>query len=161
MDHVSEEQMCNFLVFQKEICWIKCDELTRKNRRLTKMLAVNDMNGVSLLSNDKRFFKSLGDSSKIAENLYPQLLDKNVVVNPPTMFKVIMSVASVFMSKKSLSKMITCKGNINKQTLSKCPFASKFIKEEDIPSFLGGKCDCKLGCIAGYKNSMTKIEEKK
>jgi hypothetical protein len=89
-----------------------CDELTRKNRKITKMLAVNDMNGVSLLSNDKRFFKSLGDSSKIAENLYPQLLEKNIVVNPPTVFKVIMSVASVFMSKKSLSKMVTCKGKI-------------------------------------------------
>jgi len=158
MDMVNEEQMCNFLVFQKEICWMACDELTRKNRKITKMLAVNDMNGVSLLSNDKRFFKSLGDSSKIAENLYPQLLEKNIVVNPPTMFKVIMSVASVFMSKKSLSKMVTCKGNMAKQNIKQCPYASKMIKEEDIPTFLGGKCDCTPGCVANVPN---KPNEKK
>jgi len=160
LDTVSEEKMIQFLVFQKEICYIKCDELTRKNRKITKILTINDINGVSLFSTDKRFFKALGDSSKIADNLFPQLLEKNIMMNPPTIFKIVMSIATVFMSKKSLSKMTLCKGNTESQNISKCPFATKSINEEDIPSFLGGKCVCEKGCVGGVDNKHKKWSDR-
>eukprot|EP01091_Cochliopodium_minus_P003488 TRINITY_DN1339_c0_g1_i4.p1 TRINITY_DN1339_c0_g1~~TRINITY_DN1339_c0_g1_i4.p1 ORF type:complete len:289 (+),score=77.03 TRINITY_DN1339_c0_g1_i4:290-1156(+) len=160
MDTVPEEELVNFLVFQKEVCFRMCDELTRKNRVLTKIFTINDVNGVSMLSNDRRFFKCLGDSSKIADNLFPQLLERNVMMNPPTVFKLLMSFVSIFMSKKSLSKISLCKGNTTKQSISKCPFSLKNIKEEDIPTFLGGKCQCENGCIGGVSNSLKKYDER-
>eukprot|EP01091_Cochliopodium_minus_P000337 TRINITY_DN10328_c0_g1_i1.p1 TRINITY_DN10328_c0_g1~~TRINITY_DN10328_c0_g1_i1.p1 ORF type:complete len:276 (-),score=68.95 TRINITY_DN10328_c0_g1_i1:20-847(-) len=157
MDSISEEEMSLHLVFQRELCYRKCDELTRKNKKLTKMVMINDMHGFSMFSGDKRFLKSLGDTSKIADNLYPQLVDKNVIINPPTIFKVLFSVVSLFMSKKSLSKITICKGNITKKNMGKCPYASKIVKEEDLPKFVGGTCDCKDGCLP---DNLIRKEEK-
>jgi hypothetical protein len=38
--------------------------------------------------------------------------------------------------------------------ISKCPYASKNIRVEDIPTFLGGTCNCPGGCC-GVPNELT------
>ena len=114
-----------------------CDEITRKTRKLTKMIIINDMRDTSILSNDKKFLKCLGDSSKISEKLYPQLLDKNIFLNSSKVVKVLMNMASLFMSKKSLSKISVCKGDTLKDDLQKCPYALKNISLQSLPTFLG------------------------
>jgi hypothetical protein len=41
-----------------------------------------------------------------------------------------------------------CPGDTLKGDISKCPFA-KLINLQTLPSFLGGECRCKGGCICG------------
>ena len=92
-----------------------CDKLTREKGILTKMIIVNDFRGSSMNSIDKKFFMALGKSSKAAEKLYPQLVEKTIIVNPPSSIKMILSMAKLFMSKRSVEKMVYCKGNLSKK----------------------------------------------
>ena len=51
---------------------------------------------------------------------------------------------------------IFCPGNQNSnKPITECPFLSQFLSPEDVPSFLGGGCNCPGGCIAGVPNSQT------
>jgi len=152
---LTKEQVAEFLIFQDEIAYLKCDIVTRKTRKLTKLLVINDMRGFSLMNNTKTFFDALGISSKVSENIYPQLLHKSVVVNPIIIYKALLSLASLVVSKKALSKFAYCKGDTSKGDISKCPFASKWLDKTTTPTFLGGDCSCeeKGGCVDGIPNN--------
>ena len=43
-----------------------------------------------------------------AEVLYPQLLDRSIVFNPPAVFNALFSVFSKLMSKRAVEKMAVC-----------------------------------------------------
>ena len=126
--------------------------MTRETRQLTKVLVLNDLKNLSLYSNDPRFFRVLGETSKNSEFMYPQLLEKTVFLNPPFIFRFIFSVARVFMSSGFLEKMKVCGGDTKKGDITKCPFALQNLEKEAIPTFLGGKCECKEGCVNGMEN---------
>ena len=157
MNELTKEQMAEFLIFQDELAYIQCDKMTRETRKLTKLLVINDMRGFSLLSNSKSFFEALGISSKASENIYPQLLQKSVAVNPVFIYKTLLSLASLFVSRKTLAKFAYCKGDTLKGDISQCPFASKWLSKKATPTFLGGECKCeeKGGCVDGIPNNAT------
>jgi len=55
---------------------------------------------------DRRFFKAMGEGSKISEKLYPQFLGAAIPVNPPAIFKIMFPIVSKFMSKKMIEKVV-------------------------------------------------------
>ena len=158
---------------------LRCDKATRDSRILTKMIGVIDMAGVSLSSVDARFGKVQGDSGKLSEVYYPQLLGKTVLIHPPWFFTFVFSVFQKFMSAKMAEKISVCPGacytqhpgftkvalNAHKpaasaggtESISQCPFASKRLSPQSTPSFLGGTCRCTAlgGCIQGCPNDRT------
>jgi len=154
MAELNKEQVAQFLLFQDELAYRRCDKLTRETGKLTKLLVINDMRGFSLLTNSKKFFDALGISTKVTENIFPQLLEKSVAVNPILIYKVLLSLASLVVSKRSLAKFTYCKGDTSKGDITQCPFASKFLEKKDVPTFLGGDCKCedKGGCVDGIPN---------
>lgn len=152
MDEIPKADLVDFMMYRKEIGFAKCDRITRSTRVLVKLVTVNDLNDVSLLAGtEKRFQAVLGESSKLSEMYYPQLLDRAVLVNVPYIFSAIWSVMKNVLNAKARSKVAICPGDALKGDISKCPFA-KLLDLETLPSFLGGTCRCKGGCINGTPN---------
>jgi hypothetical protein len=94
LNSLSIEAITDMGTFDKEIAFQICDKKTRETRKLVKLITIMDLAEFSLFGNgnDSRFFKSLGDSSKTAAVVYPQLLGKTVLINPPSFFKVLYTV---------------------------------------------------------------------
>ena len=79
MNSLSLEQIADMGTFDKEIAFQMCDKKTRETRKLVKMITIIDLAQFSLFGgNDSRFHKALGESSKRAAVVYPQLLGKTV-----------------------------------------------------------------------------------
>ncbi len=151
----THEEVVEFMMYRKEIGFLLCDAITRKTRKLTKLVTVNDLSHVSLLAGtDKRFTAVLGAASKLSETLYPQLLDRAVLINAPYIFGAIWSIIKGMVSTKTRAKVALCgTSDTRKGDISKCPFA-KLINLHTVPSFLGGGCRCVGGCV-GVSNEQT------
>ena len=152
----THEEMVEFMMYRKELGFLLCDAMTRKTRKLTKLVTVNDLSHVSLLAGtDKRFTAVLGEASKLSETLYPQLLDRAVLINAPYIFGAIWSIIKGLMSANTRAKVAVCgSSDTRKGDISKCPFA-KLINLHTVPSFLGGGCRCVGGCVRGVSNEQT------
>ena len=149
----THEEMVEFMMYRKELGFLLCDAMTRKTRKLTKLVTVNDLSHVSLLAGtDKRFTAVLGAASKLSETLYPQLLDRAVLINAPYIFGAIWSIIKGLMSANTRAKVAVCgSSDTRKGDISKCPFA-KLINLHTVPSFLGGGCRCVGGCVSGVSH---------
>ena len=152
----THEEMVEFMMYRKELGFLLCDAMTRKRRKLTKLVTVNDLSHVSLLAGtDKRFTAVLGAASKLSETLYPQLLDRAVLINAPYIFGAIWSIIKGLMSANTRAKVAVCgSSDTRKGDISKCPFA-KLINLHTVPSFFGGGCRCVGGCVSGVSNEQT------
>lgn len=111
--------------------------------------------------------QSQNDASAIAKLLYPQLLDKGkqktkyelllfrfvtvfhcqvIILNAPWFFKQLWKIATMVLSESLTSKVGMCGGTIVPGELGKCPWASKHLAVEDMPTFVGGdRYDCSCG----------------
>lgn len=156
MDDYSFHDVVEFLMYRKELGFLLCDKITRGTNTLTKLVTINDLNHVSLVSGtDSRFSKVLGAVSKISEAVYPQLLDRAVLINVPYVFSTMWSLVKGFLSKKTVGKVSVCAvSDTRSGDIGKCPFA-KFLDLETVPSFLGGNCRCAGGCLCGVSNEQT------
>lgn len=67
----------------------------------------------------------------------------------------VFKLAKVFMSASMMEKVKLCSGDIFNGDINDCPMAKKLVPIENIPSFLGGKCECPNGCVANIPNSQT------
>jgi hypothetical protein len=148
-----EDDVVEFMMYRKEMGAVMCDERTRRTRKLTKLLTVNDLNFVSVLhGTDKKFQKVLSRASKLSEDYYPQLLDRAVLINVPYVFSAIWGVFKNMLSAKTRAKVAICPvSDTRKGDVRKCPFA-KLLDLSTIPSFLAGECRCKGGCVRGVAN---------
>ena len=102
--------------------------------------------------------KTVGESGKLSEDIYPQSLARACMIHPPNFFYAVFSVVKRLMPAKSMAKMGICPGrSAAHQSASACPFASARFDLAQLPSFLGGTCRCtsKGGCIACMPNDAT------
>uniref|UniRef100_A0A7S0WGT6 CRAL-TRIO domain-containing protein n=1 Tax=Pyramimonas obovata TaxID=1411642 RepID=A0A7S0WGT6_9CHLO len=155
MNRVTHEQMMFKLLHTRERLFQICDKETRERRELVKALTLNDLNHVSLMGGtDRRFMKALTDASKVAEELYPQLLGRAIIINVPSFFSTLFGLFKSLLSKKTLEKMVVCPGKTLEQDISKCPYVRTKFALEDLPSQLGGKCKCleTTGCVGKIPN---------
>lgn len=156
MDAVAFDDVLNYMVMNRELTVKYCDELTKKERRLVKAYSCLDFQGASATrGQDSRFTRIIGDSSKLSEKMYPQLLGKSIFLNIPTAFRWVFNLIKPLMSKRAVEKMVFCPANSSGKPISDCPFVSKILSIENVPTFLGGKCNCPGGCIGGIPNSQT------
>jgi hypothetical protein len=153
---VSPTDFLAWLMYQKEVAFRACDAATRSRRVLVKMLSVVDLTGITLaMGAETQYQKTIGESGKLSEEIYPQLLARSVVIHPPFFFYALFSLFRVFMSTRMLEKMGVCPGRSDASpSASVCPFASVRFKLEQLPTFLGGGCRCTAagGCVACTPN---------
>ncbi|KAI8812570.1 hypothetical protein BJ742DRAFT_792881 [Cladochytrium replicatum] len=118
---VTNEQIFDWLLFQRERAFSLCDEATRRTGRIIKVVTVNDfatsVPGTAPSGNrygsavmDRRFLKTIGAVSKLSEVYYPQLLGLSVMLNVPSTLNAVFTIARPFLPKKTLEKMRFCKG---------------------------------------------------
>jgi hypothetical protein len=82
-------------------------------------------------------------------------VEKNVLLNPPSLISVVIKVAATFVSPSTMSKVALCKGNTLKGDIEDCPFASRRFHRADLPTFMGGLCTHDgQGCIQGVSNDV-------
>jgi hypothetical protein len=156
MDAMPYEDVLVYMTLSRAKQLKYCDEMTRKEGRLVKVISVLDLQGFSpTRGNDSRFQRVLGEGSKLSERLFPQLLGISVMVNSSKVFIIAFNVIKHIMSKKTVEKTRFCPGKNSGKGVEHCPFLSKHMRVEDIPTFLGGQCNCLPGCIAGIPNSQT------
>jgi len=148
-------------LYRMELVYRQLDRISRKLGRLVKATAMQDMMGVGLRTghSDRSFMKALGDSSHISEFCHPGFLDRMVVVHPPSFFKALFAVVKLFMSAKTLEKFQLCSQNELPGwkyhiSHSEVQDADAIFDYDQVPTFLGGNCECKDkgGCILGVSN---------
>lgn len=147
------EQVTEWATFRKEALFWRCDEITRRTGRLTKVLYVIDMQHSNIVQ-DIRGGRAFGASTKLSDFLHPQLIDRTVIMHPPATFRLLFMFGKRFASAKSIEKICVCRGVRNRgKDISSCPFVADRLAIEDVPSFLGGTCRCVDGrCICGIPN---------
>lgn len=140
MDQVSEEKMELWISYTNECVWQYCEAATRRRGFFVKQINIQDA-AATAMSQERRFLRALGRSSKTNEWLRPQLIGKTYIMNPPTWLKLAHKIAGNFMSRKSLEKVWIHPGKIGvcAGSPSLCPFAQRLLGGvEALPSFLGG-----------------------
>lgn len=88
----------------------------------------------------KKFIKIATD---IGQDNYPEMLGKMFLLNTSFMFSAIWSIVKGFIDEKTRNKISVQKSNYLKTLL-------EYIDDENLPVFLGGKCECKEiegGCL--------------
>lgn len=153
---VTTEMFVEWTIHFREICFLAADRETRARRRLVKSISLVDMRSASM-GFTSRFASAIGESSKLSEFLYPQLLRRTVLFNPPSFFSVLFAIVKPLLPAKSLEKTAVCPGSLSKPSASACPFAAALFDVNALPTFLGGACRCTAngGCVAGRPNEQT------
>lgn len=151
MEVVTVAELTEWFMFKKEETFIICDEATRRTGKLVKTVVLNDATGVpgmweltGLLRNNG-LMTALGDSSKLSESVYPQLVSVSVILNPPGFVRMVFKLVRVFMSASMMEKVKLCSGDIVNGDINDCPYAAKLVAIPDIPTFLGGQSECTIG----------------
>ncbi len=162
---ITPEQFLEWLMYKKEAAFQQCDAVTRERRVIAKCITVVDLAGTSLMSASSaasiKYQKIIGESGKISEEVYPQLLGKQVLMHPPRFFAAMFSVIAQFMSEKVVEKLGFCPGSGEAHGTSAgvCPYASQRFEVASLPTFLGGNCRCTAlgGCVCGTPNERTSL----
>jgi hypothetical protein len=81
-------------------------------------------------------YNILKSSSVINGDNYPETLGTYLIINAPSFFPFIWGMIKGFLDEKTRDKIRVVPAAETQTELL------KFIKEEDIPSFVGGKCTC-------------------
>ncbi|KAJ1560466.1 hypothetical protein HK096_008570, partial [Nowakowskiella sp. JEL0078] len=131
------DQFTEWLLFLTEKVFALCDKKTKETGILIQSLRVSDLTGTSLFKSDNRFYSAQGALASKAGKLYPHLLGLGVIINHPPAINFIAGVVSKFVPSEAFEKFKYCKRKTT-DDISKCPFASKYIAKEDLPTFLGG-----------------------
>eukprot|EP00123_Amoebidium_parasiticum_P021602 comp7034_c0_seq1/m.2770 comp7034_c0_seq1/g.2770 ORF comp7034_c0_seq1/g.2770 comp7034_c0_seq1/m.2770 type:complete len:659 (-) comp7034_c0_seq1:307-2283(-) len=146
MDSVSDHDMLQWFMYEKQKAYMMCDRITRETGLLTKQVSLLDFAEVKLWSvREKRFEKVLAESSKQGEDLYPQLVDATFVVNAPKMITVAGSFLSKILPKRMVEKVVVCEETAEGTVPSK--LAPK-VGPDQLPPWVGGNCRCPGGCVA-------------
>ena len=168
MGAMSVQEVSDYLTYSKELQWREVDRLTRATGVLVKNISVIDLNGFSFFGADRRFFKALGDSSKVSAVVFPQLLGATICVNAPSFIQLLISSFGSLMPKSATDKQRFCKvKNTVTENASKCPFLNMFGGQDSegktcpikgLPDFLGGvePCPAVLVPVADRTDRMNK-----
>lgn len=105
MGNVSIESVGLWLTWRNEIGFWRCDTLSRQKGRLIKQIIVMNMAESSFWDQDPRFFVAYGNSSNRATWLHPQLLARQVVVNPPAYLSYFWALGRRLVSERLLKKV--------------------------------------------------------
>lgn len=91
----------------------------------------------------KSIQNGMNKSSEIAQHLYPQLLERVAIINAPWFMKQLWKIARMILSERLTSKAAMCMGQFEPgaepNRMMECPWASKQLRPEEVPTFVGGE----------------------
>ncbi|CAM6085246.1 unnamed protein product [Calypogeia fissa] len=110
--------------------------------RVTVVLDVKEVSVLTFTNSHVR--KVLPKMARLFSNYYPEYLGRLIIINAPVAFKVLWEMLSPFVDEHTQKKIGIYKGDGREDLL-------KTIDADNLPEFLGGKCNCPGGC----ENSVT------
>ena len=73
------------------------------------------------------------EANKIIQDLYPELVHKVIVINPPMFFGPAFTLVRPFLAQRTIDRIVVCRDKDPYPTLS------QYIDDEFIPACYGGK----------------------
>ncbi|GAW81732.1 sec14-like cytosolic factor or phosphatidylinositol/phosphatidylcholine transfer protein [Plasmodium gonderi] len=154
LDHVPESILIDYIVYSNEHEFVVCNEHTKKYNFICRTFRFIDLKGFMLKKFDRRFLKVFANTSKLSEFLHPQLVGKTYLINAPSYIRITIQTLKTFgISRRTLNKLEIPKV-ISNQEPADCEWFSLLVDKNNIPSYLGGNCKCKNGCIPGFQNEL-------
>ena len=147
-------EITEWMCLSKEALFGVCDAETRRAGQIVKAIYLMDFRYGSLLSHGGEFKEAMRVASKTTELFYPQLLLRTVVYKIPFGIGTILSIALKLFPSSVREKLVICdEGSRTKSG----PWTAEAlnIAMEDIPSYLGGTCECEMGCVRGVPNNQS------
>lgn len=110
--------------------------------QVAQTCVILDLSGVRLSMFDSRAREFLKKVSKISSDNYPETLGAMFIVNVPSFFSIVYSIAKPLIPPETKKKMHVVTSKHVKDELL------KFIDADQLPRFLGGNCVCDPRCEA-------------
>lgn len=90
----------------------------------------------------QRFIDIAGQSTALSDDYYPHLVERIVLLNPPSFLSMILSVARRFLSKRTQALFGECAAASETKrpgAVSTCTFMSCRFLPDDVPDYLSGR----------------------
>lgn len=113
-----------------------CSE--KAGKHIEQCYTILDMKGVAL-SQASTVVPFVRETAKIAQDYYPEMMGKMIIINSPMLFRGAFTLVKPFLDPVTLSK-IEILGGSYKSVLE------KDVSPENIPDIFGGSCACPGGC---------------
>lgn len=110
-----------------------CSEVAGK--KIEQGLNILDMTGGSVTTVNKQVYGLIKLAAKVGSDYYPEIMGATLIVNAPMVFSGVWAIVKGFIDEKTRKKFKIV-GSSYRTTML------EFIDEHNIPSFLGGKCEC-------------------
>lgn len=138
---MNEKEFTNYYIqgYEKLIHIIFKEASKARGKLIERTVTILDMKGFGVgnaLSSETRNFAQL--AIKIAQDCYPEMMAKMFIVNTGFTFKAVWSVAKPFLDKKTKEKISLLGSDFKKEL-------NEWIDNDQLPDFLGGTCQKKLG----------------
>lgn len=157
------DEVTEWATLSKEAIFGVVDRETRKRGKLVKMVGLMDMKGAGLSSFNAKMNSAMTRSGKESELYYPQLLKKSVIFNMPSIIAAIASTLLKLLPSSLQEKILICNEHSDEGIQRFCR-EMLHIDINDLPSYLGGKCECADGCVPSVPNAQSErltVEEVK
>jgi len=99
MSKVSIDQMVDFFLYCKEVNAMVADMRSVQSDALLKIVTCNDLKGVKLVGGSSDFRASLSAASKKANELYPSLNGRTLMLNLPTLLGPLVKIFKLLLPK--------------------------------------------------------------
>ena len=124
------------------------------NKYIHGLVSIIDFNKMTKNMFNKKLRNLVENDLSICQNYFPECLNKAVVINAGILFKTAYALCKPFIDSKTRSKVHIFNDDYKK-------FLLTIIDEENLPTFLGGKCTCDnfvYGCLGSDIGPWKKAE---
>ncbi|CAD7701982.1 unnamed protein product [Ostreobium quekettii] len=130
----TEERMLKYHIQEYERCLKHIFPVCSKvwNRQIDSTFAVMDVKGIGFYHMTKEVRNVLAMIMKVDSDNYPETLYHTCLINAPATFRAVWAVIKPMLNKRTQDKIEVCPKDY-------MPCLKKWIDEENIPEYLGGK----------------------
>jgi hypothetical protein len=112
----------------------------RAGRRIENTLTILDLGGAAMKLMSKKVYGFVQRISKVAQDYYPEILGNMFIVNTPLLFSGAYAMIKPWLDKRTKDKISTHGKKFHSKLF-------ELVDPDDLPSFLGGNCNCEQGCL--------------
>jgi hypothetical protein len=142
---VNPEDLGKITIYELEKMWkVRFSAASKKyGRVVNQTLNILDFAGASFFQ-IKAAYQWLTNMAPLIQKQYPESMAKLYIINAPYVFSSLWVMAKKYLLEERVVKRIEILGSDYKNVLLEA------IEQENLPSFLGGSCNCPNGCINMY-----------
>lgn len=111
-----------------------------KGEKVQQGLTIFDMTHGSVSTANKQTYALCKLAAQVGSDYYPEIMGNLFIVNAPMLFSGIWAIVKGFLDEKTRGKIKIIGANF-------LPTLEEHWDRANIPSFLGGDCECPGGCI--------------